>query len=162
MDFRLKPVREDGVAALYAMHSDEASAWQAGVGLSGRSLPEFRARMLKKAPDTKNMVISAIWLDGEMVGDVSSFLRGNKREVGYWVTRAHWGKGVASKALPLFLPFVMDIYPKSPLYARVVDGNIASIKLLQKCGFKPVERDTFYSDVRGSNIEETLFQYFLE
>lgn len=159
MDIRVKPVRQADISALYAMHSDEVSVWQAGVGLSGRTHADFEARWLKKAKGTEDIFISSIWAGGHLVGDVSSFLREGKREVGYWLDRKYWGKGISTKALRRFLPLIKEVYPKSALYARVVDGNIPSSRVLGKCGFQPIGRDSFYSDVRGCDVDETLYHH---
>ncbi|HMG05814.1 MAG TPA: GNAT family N-acetyltransferase [Chthoniobacterales bacterium] len=55
-----------------------------------------------------------------------------KREVGYWIDRAFWGRGVATEALSAFL----CLEQTRPLYAGVAKHNVASIRVLQKCGFK--------------------------
>ena len=44
---------------------------------------------------------------------------------------AHWGQGHASRALT---EFVAE-FPERPLYARVVEYNTASMRVLAKCGF---------------------------
>ena len=51
--------------------------------------------------------------------------------VGYWIDRAHWGKGIATQALEAFVGTI-DI---RPLYAQVATSNIGSIRVLEKCGF---------------------------
>ena len=45
--------------------------------------------------------------------------------------RALWGRGIASEALAEFL----HLEQSRPLYAGVAPHNIASIRVLQKCGF---------------------------
>jgi RimJ/RimL family protein N-acetyltransferase len=42
------------------------------------------------------------------------------------------GRGVATQALAAFL----GLEPVRPLYAGVAKHNVASIRVLQKCGFK--------------------------
>lgn len=51
--------------------------------------------------------------------------------VGYWVDRACWGRGIASRALAMFLDEVIA----RPLHARVATTNLGSIRVLEKCGF---------------------------
>jgi RimJ/RimL family protein N-acetyltransferase len=55
-----------------------------------------------------------------------------QREVGYWVGRDFWGRGLATKALKIFL----EIEETRPLYGVVAVHNIASQRVLEKCGFK--------------------------
>ncbi len=61
---------------------------------------------------------------------------GERFDVGYGLGRAHWGRGIASRALALLLAEV----PHRPLYATVAASNAASIRVLEKHGFRIVER----------------------
>jgi RimJ/RimL family protein N-acetyltransferase len=72
-----------------------------------------------------------------VAGNVVCFEHSGKREVGYWIAKDHWGKGVATKALSRFL----DQVTERPLYAGVAKHNIASIRVLEKCGFRFSEED---------------------
>jgi RimJ/RimL family protein N-acetyltransferase len=55
--------------------------------------------------------------------------------VGYWVGREFWGRGIATRALAAFL----DEVSERPIYAGVADTNLASIRVLEKCGFTVAE-----------------------
>lgn len=78
-------------------------------------------------------------------------------EIGYWLGREHWGKGIASAAVALFLQEVT----RRPLYARAASDNVGSLRVLQKAGFKEIGREMFFANMRGADgkgeeIEETL------
>lgn len=73
-------------------------------------------------------------------------------EIGYWLGRAFWGKGIASEAVRLFVAEV----PTRPLYARASSDNVASLRVLQKAGFREIGREMFFANMRGQEIEETL------
>jgi RimJ/RimL family protein N-acetyltransferase len=73
-----------------------------------------------------------ILFDGHVAGNTVSFEKSGEREVGYWIGRKYWGKGVATRAVSTFLGHVKT----RPLYAHVAKDNIASIRVLEKCGFK--------------------------
>ena len=66
-----------------------------------------------------------------MVGYVSCFPADGEDHVGYWIDRAFWGKGIASRALHLLLLEVVN----RPLVATAATRNGASLRVLQKCGF---------------------------
>lgn len=61
---------------------------------------------------------------------------GERFDVGYGLGRAHWGRGIASRALGLLLADVS----RRPLYATVAASNAASMRVLEKHGFVIVER----------------------
>ena len=63
-----------------------------------------------------------------------SWTHDDERDVGYWIGREHWGKGIATAALGALLAELQD----RPLFAHVVEHNIGSIRVLEKCGFSNV------------------------
>lgn len=79
-----------------------------------------------------------ILLDGEVVGYILGWKQSGETLVGYWIGRRHWGKGVASRALALFLAEVEE----RPLHAHVAKHNVGSIRVLEKGGFLVVEEQT--------------------
>lgn len=68
---------------------------------------------------------------GQVAGNIVSWNSDGKRELGYWIDRACWGRGVATGALSAFL----RLEQTRPLYASAAKHNAASIRVLQKCGF---------------------------
>jgi RimJ/RimL family protein N-acetyltransferase len=62
-----------------------------------------------------------------------------KREFGYWLGREFWGKGIATEALSQFFGVVKT----RPLFAHVAKHNIASRRVLEKCGFMVIRENTF-------------------
>jgi RimJ/RimL family protein N-acetyltransferase len=70
-------------------------------------------------------------VEGKVAGNVVSWDQDGRREVGYWIGREFWGRGIATSALSAFLGEVAT----RPLYAYVATHNVASIRVLQKCGF---------------------------
>ena len=78
-----------------------------------------------------SLLKKTVIVDGEVAGNIGSWTAEGKREVGYWIDRAFWGRGVATEALSAFL----CLEQTRPLYAGVAKHNVASIRVLQKCGF---------------------------
>jgi RimJ/RimL family protein N-acetyltransferase len=79
-----------------------------------------------------------ILVDGAVAGHIVSFVEDEgRREVGYWLGREFWGRGVATSALAAFL----EIEPERPLYAQTSTGNIASRRVLEKNGFHLIAKD---------------------
>jgi RimJ/RimL family protein N-acetyltransferase len=77
----------------------------------------------------------AVEIDNEIVACVSFWpYRENAIEVGYWVGKSYWGQGLCTEALTMLMS--QDFFPKErDVIARVMEGNIGSERVLQKCGF---------------------------
>ena len=86
----------------------------------------------EKVMVNENNLIKAILFDGVVAGMILSFEMEGQREVGYWLGREFWGKGIASEAMRLVLPSISV----RPLYAHVAKHNIGSRRVLEKSGFK--------------------------
>jgi RimJ/RimL family protein N-acetyltransferase len=56
-------------------------------------------------------------------------------ELGYWVSRAYWGEGIASAAVRALVPHALRELKLYRLQARVFADNPASMKVLERCGF---------------------------
>ena len=82
--------------------------------------------------DDDTIVKNTVLFWGEVAGNVVSFAPSGEREVGYWIGRQYWGKGVATRALEAFL----GLERRRPLYAHVARHNAASIRVLENCGFR--------------------------
>jgi RimJ/RimL family protein N-acetyltransferase len=74
--------------------------------------------------------------------------------VSYWLGRPFWGRGIASRALALFLELVQE----RPLFARAAKDNIASVRVLQKSGFIIKGEDRGFAHARGEEIAELLLR----
>lgn len=57
-------------------------------------------------------------------------------ELGYWLGRQYWGQGLTTEAVGLLLPFAFRDLKLFRIYACTFGPNLASQKVLQKCGFQ--------------------------
>jgi RimJ/RimL family protein N-acetyltransferase len=88
-------------------------------------------------------------LDGVVVGAIQSWEVDGRREVGYWIGREYWGRGIATAALAAFL----EVDRTRPLTARVATHNGGSLRVLQKSGFRVL---------REQRADDGVDEYFLE
>lgn len=95
-----------------------------------RTLEAFDAHWAKVLGDP-GVTARAILVGETLVGTISCFPRDGADHVGYWIVRAYWGMGIASRALHILLREVT----KRPLVATAATSNGASLRVLQKCGF---------------------------
>jgi RimJ/RimL family protein N-acetyltransferase len=77
------------------------------------------------------LTMKAILWNGQVAGSIGSFLWDGKPQVTYWLGKAFWGNGIATLALTEFL----CIFNTRPLYASAARDNVASTRVLEKCGF---------------------------
>ena len=75
-----------------------------------------------------------------------------QRDVTYWIGREHWGAGLATQALQLFL----GEDSTRPIHARVATDNAGSIRVLEKCGFRMTGKDRGFAHARGAEIDEFI------
>lgn len=78
-----------------------------------------------------SVVAATILFDDRVAGDIVSWENDGEREVGYWIGKSFWGKGIATAALDQFL----DDWNAPPLRAHVAKQNVGSLRVLEKCGF---------------------------
>ena len=124
----LREVRESDLPIFYEHQRDAES-----VAMAAFPAREREAHMLhwRKIMANASGTLRTVLLDGDVAGNIVSWDGTDGREVGYWIGRVYWGRGIATCALTLFLKEV----PTRPLFAHVARHNIASRRVLEKCGF---------------------------
>ena len=68
------------------------------------------------------------------IGLCSISSRSLKAELGYWIDRNHWKKGIASEAAKAIINFAFKELKLHSVFARHFDMNPASGKVMQKIG----------------------------
>lgn len=147
----LRDITPADFPTLYSYQSDPVANRLAGFVPRKRVHFYTHWKKILKDPSVEKKLIL---LDGDPAGYLVCFIRARPdREVGYWISRDHWGKGLATKALRLFL---MQ-YAFRPLYARVAKHNAASLKVVRRNGFKIIGEDKF-SNSAGENYDEFVLR----
>ena len=136
MNIRLREVEPGDLPLFFAHQQDPVAAGLAA--FTSRDRAAFDAHWAKILADPANLVRTIAVECGvspesaeQVAGNVCSFTRDGLREVGYWIDRAYWGRGVATAALAAYL----RVEQTRPLHAGVAKHNTASLRVLQKCGF---------------------------
>jgi RimJ/RimL family protein N-acetyltransferase len=125
---RLRNFERDDLPRMYDLQLDPDSNRMAVT--IPRTSPAFDAHWARCLDDPRNTT-RAILFDEVFVGYISCFPMDGQDHVGYWIDRASWGKGIASRALQLLLEEVTN----RPLIATVATSNAASLRVLQKSEF---------------------------
>ncbi len=92
--------------------------------------------------------------NGQIVGSVARYEMHGEPQVTYWIDKAFWGQGIASAALALFL----QQETVRPIYGGAAKDNVASRRVLEKCGFVLTGEDIGYSNARKQDIAEVFYR----
>jgi RimJ/RimL family protein N-acetyltransferase len=128
MNIQLREVEATDLALFFAHQQDPGAAAMAA--FKSRDAAAFAQHWTKLLQDETNLK-QTVLVEGQVAGNVGSWNAEGKREIGYWIDRVYWGRGVATAAVSAFL----GVEKTRPLYAGVAPHNVASLRVLQKCGF---------------------------
>lgn len=154
-DVRLRDVTDDDLAIFFEQQQDpvanQMAAFTAADPADRSAFAAKWAKILGSGTITKTILC-----DGQVAGSVSYFVApwSGQHEVTYWVGREYWGRGVATRALALFVGLVAV----RPLYARAAGDNLASVRVLEKCGFTLCGRDRAFANARGAEVDEVILE----
>lgn len=77
--------------------------------------------------------------EGELAGGIGIVPRYDVHqgtaEIGYWLGKPYWGRGLMTAALGAFTDFAFAEYKLRRLFAGVFEWNPASACVLEKCGY---------------------------
>ncbi len=130
----LRDVTEDDLPIFFEQQLEPIATQMAS--FSARDREPFMALWANVLRDNA-IFKQAILFNGHVAGNIVSWEQSGEREVGYWIGKEYWGKGVATQALSTFLEQVKA----RPLYAHVARNNVGSFRVLQKCGFTILSED---------------------
>lgn len=128
-EVRLRNIEPNDLPIFYEQQLDADATRMAA--FPARDRAAFDAHWATNILGNPAAVNQTILVDGQVAGNIGSWLQDGVRLVGYWIGKEHWGKGVATRALAAFLQLVTE----RPLHAHVARHNVASIRVLEKCGF---------------------------
>ena len=151
-DIRLRDVEPDDLPIFFEQQLNEEAARMAG--FPSRDRAAFDAHWTKNILGNPLAVMQTILFEGKVAGNVGSWRQDELRLVGYWIGKEYWGKGVATHALGDMLRVVTE----RPLHAHVVRHNLASIRVLEKCGFVKCGEARGFANARESEIDEVVMR----
>src|SRR5687768_15229947 len=129
-DVQLRAVVEADLALFFEYQRDPvANHMAAFTAKDPEDRDAFAAKWAKILADA-TITIKTIVVEGQVAGNVLIHSAFGKPEISYWIARPFWGKGIATRALSDFLGCVAT----RPLYACAAKDNLASIRVLEKCG----------------------------
>jgi RimJ/RimL family protein N-acetyltransferase len=151
MDVTLREVRDEDLPILFDHQADPEAARMAAYPSAARGSFDTHWARIRLEPHT---VIRVVLADGIVAGNIVSWMQGGRREVGYWLGREHWGRGIATRALATFVAELAE----RPLFAAVAPHNTASRRVLEKCGFAWVGEEIEPPPGGGDSIAWLVFR----
>jgi RimJ/RimL family protein N-acetyltransferase len=150
----LREVRDEDLPVLFEQWADPVAVHMAAFTAPDHMDRDAFERRWSKLRADETVINRAIVVDGEVAGTIGSWGAADEREVTYWIGRSYWGKGIATCALDAFL----TVDPSRPLHACVAYDNVASQRVLEKCGFRVIATERDFATARSGEIEELVLR----
>ena len=147
-EVRLRSIEPDDLPIFYEHQLDPDATQMAA--FPSRDRAAFDAHWATNILGNPTALNRTILVDGQVAGNIGSWAQDGVRLVGYWIGKEHWGNGIATRALTAFL----RILTERPLHAHVAKHNVASIRVLEKCGFQLEHEESVEFD--GKDIAELV------
>jgi RimJ/RimL family protein N-acetyltransferase len=150
----LRDVAESDLPIIFEHQKDpEANRMAAFVWRDPADRRAFLTHWRRILSDPSGITKSILW-NGQIAGTVGIFAWDGKPHVTYWIGKEFWGKGIATQALTELLRLVNE----RPLYASAAGDNVASIRVLEKCGFAMRGSARAFAGIRNSEVDEVFFE----
>ncbi len=160
MDVVVRPWTIADTPVRQALTDDiEVARWMSG--WSQPSPAEGALRKVTSASFQEPPQYFAIEVNGELVGGAGiepcEDTHRGVAIVGYWLGKGHWGRGIATATLKVLVTRAFESGYRR-LQASVFEPNIASIRVLEKAGFKCEGRlRASYVQRDGTTCDELIF-----
>ncbi|WP_328494252.1 GNAT family N-acetyltransferase [Streptomyces sp. NBC_00414] len=134
---RLRIVEEADLEAFFEQEQDPEAGRRSR--FPARPRERFMTHWANRILGDDTVLVRTVDVDGAPAGHIVAWWDGEgdgearRRFVGYWLGRPHWGRGIGTEALALFLREERV----RPLHADPFAGNTASVRLLERHGFRP-------------------------
>jgi RimJ/RimL family protein N-acetyltransferase len=153
----------DADAVVAASHDPETQRWLEDDPLPPLADDAARQAALERAEDAWRTgraapLIVADAVTDEPVGLVNLQFRDDRiATIAYSVFPAHRGRGVAPRAVELVTPWARADLGVEELLLEADAGNLASIRVAEKCGFTPVD-EVLSTDADGRERRTKVFR----
>jgi len=131
----LRPVLETDLPILFEQQLDPETIAMSAYPSKDRGdfMRHWEGILNNKAITARTLVYKE-----KIAGHIVCWKEKYEQQIGYWIGKQFWGRGIASAALAEFL---LEVKIR-PLYARVANHNLGSKRVLEKCGFALLDQGT--------------------
>jgi RimJ/RimL family protein N-acetyltransferase len=166
-DGAIRAWRRDDAAAL-VRQADDYDVWKnLGDFFPHPYTPRDAKSWLGGGSESRRELSLAIEVGGELAGGLGLKFPGDPiyrvgAEVGYWLGRAWWGRGIMPRVLAAFVPWAFARFELERIEAGVFETNPASARVLEKSGFSLESRQTRSVIKEGRVLDRLLYVRFRE
>ncbi|HYQ59064.1 MAG TPA: GNAT family protein [Draconibacterium sp.] len=136
----LRPVGANDKQAILAYRSDaETNKYQGWIPKTIDDVETFMGKLSAEfnVPDTWFQLAVLDKNSKELIGDIGiHFIDEQQVEIGYTIAKQHQGLGFATEAAKAVIDYLFGELKKHRITASIDPGNIASVALLEKLGFR--------------------------
>ena len=142
---RVRAFRAEDAEALYQNHLDEeVKTWFPNECYADLAEAEGAIRFYTERVQQKRLpYVLAVELKetGALIGDTGVSSEAKGLEIGYVIGKTYRGNGYATELVDAMTQFVFSALGASAISGRVIKGNIASARILEKCGYRFVKEE---------------------
>ena len=154
MNLTLRPTISSDLEFFFRNQQDETANQMAAFTAKDPNDREAYLKKFEKLLLDDTITMKTILVDEQIAGSLFTWPMEGDMQITYWIGKPYWGKGIATRAVQLFL----QTYLHRPIYGRIAFDNVGSRRVLEKCGFQEIRREQFYANARGTEIEEVVFE----
>ena len=154
INIELRPTNLEDLETLFKFQLDKDANYLAAFTAKD---PTDKTAYIKKHSKLlldQTITQKTIYLDHKIVGSVTKFIINSNAEITYWIDKNYWNKGIATKALKLFL----SLENTRPIFGRVAYNNLGSKKVLENCNFIKIGTENGFSNARQKTIREFIYR----
>jgi RimJ/RimL family protein N-acetyltransferase len=125
----------------------------------------FIRQNMQQFPETPGtwLQLAVCLPDGSLIGDIGiHFLDNDQIEIGYTLAPQYQGKGYASEAIKGVVNYVFSVLGKHRITASVDPANMASIRLLQRLGFRKEAHFVKSFRMEGQWLDDCIYAILAE
>lgn len=166
----IRPVQPQDAGAIYEYRGDAENS--KFLSRTMASLDEVKEFIAKCEPEfnqhgTWYQTVLVSKNNGEVIGDVGLHFTiqdssNSTVELGYTLHRHYWGNGYAFEALTAILSTLFKDYKKHRICASVDPRNVASMRLLEKLGFRKEAHFVKSLYFRGNWVDDVVFGLLMD
>jgi len=153
-NIKLRRTEHSDLEVLFQFQLDEKANYLAAFTSKDPTDKAAYLEKFKKHLNDPTINMQTILVDETIAGSIAKFEMEGDAEITYWIDTRYWGNGIATTSLKNFL----TLEHMRPVFGRVAFDNLASQKVLEKCGFVKIGTDRGFANARQAEIEEFIYK----